>query len=46
MRIKKASAMRLSDIAGSKTISEEDWKKVTKAFEQQKWQMKKKEENY
>jgi len=36
MRIKKASAMRLSDIAGSKTISEEDWKKVTKAFEQQK----------
>jgi predicted CopG family antitoxin len=28
--------MTLSDIAGSKTISEEDWKKVTKAFEPQR----------
>lgn len=28
--------MRLSDIAGSKTISENDWKKVLKAFEPQK----------
>jgi len=24
--------MKISDIAGSKTISEEDWKKVLKAF--------------
>ncbi|MEM2335934.1 MAG: antitoxin VapB family protein [Candidatus Bathyarchaeia archaeon] len=29
--------MRISNIAGSKTISEEDWKKVVKAFEPQKW---------
>lgn len=28
--------MRISDIAGSKTISEEEWKKVLKAFEPQK----------
>ncbi|MEM2254307.1 MAG: antitoxin VapB family protein [Candidatus Bathyarchaeia archaeon] len=28
--------MRISDIAGSKTVSEEDWKKVQKAFEPQK----------
>jgi predicted CopG family antitoxin len=28
--------MKLSDIAGSKTISEEDWKKVLKAFEPQR----------
>jgi len=28
--------IRLSDIAGSKTISEEDWKKVTKAFKPQR----------
>jgi len=28
--------MRLSDIAGSRTINKEDWKKVVKAFESQK----------
>jgi predicted CopG family antitoxin len=27
--------MKISDIAGSKTISEEDWKKVLKAFQPQ-----------
>lgn len=28
--------MKLSDIAGSNTISEQEWKKVIKAFEPQK----------
>ncbi|MBX5320948.1 MAG: antitoxin VapB family protein [Candidatus Bathyarchaeota archaeon] len=28
--------MKLTDIAGSKTISKEDWKKVLKAFEPQR----------
>ena len=28
--------MKLSDIAGSRTISREDWKKVIEAFEEQK----------
>jgi len=28
--------MRLSDIAGSRTINKEDWKKVVKTFERQK----------
>jgi predicted CopG family antitoxin len=28
--------MRLSDIAGSRTVTKEDWEKVTKAFNTQK----------
>ena len=28
--------MRLSDIAGSRTVTKEDWEKVTKAFELQR----------
>jgi len=28
--------MKLSDIAGSRTVTKEDWKKATKAFEIQK----------
>ncbi len=28
--------MKLSDIAGSRTVTKEDWEKATKAFEQQK----------
>ncbi len=28
--------MRLSDIAGSRTVNKEDWKKAVKAFERQK----------
>jgi len=28
--------MRLSDIAGSRTVTKEDWQKVAKAFEHQK----------
>jgi len=28
--------MKLSDIAGSRTITKEDWEKVTKAFENQR----------
>jgi len=28
--------MRLSDIAGSRTVSKEDWRRVVKAFERQR----------
>jgi hypothetical protein len=37
--------MKLSDIAGSQTISKEDWERVVKAFEPKNERIRKKEKD-